>query len=254
MNHEKTEQQVTSKIGTTTGHWFVRGLLGGVMLVAACNALSYFFRTPGIADLVGADVNVEEAVGFPFEIWRENKIYSGGMFVDYFNIGLNLLVGLMLGGFFGLVFVSLKKHFNRWVEDFENNEATYEPKKIQFSVKSLMIMTTLAGFLVAMMTHWHGTKEVLMGIYFFGPISLIGIAMLPKKIRWQHRVVILTITAAAMIGIALSTASSLGVPSDRVLLGIFVSWTPQSAFGAFLLTSVLVGKLFWLGRASIRRN
>ena len=242
--------KIGTKIGTTSLHWFGRGVAGGVMLIAAINALSYFFRTRSISDLIGKDQNVTESVGFPFEIWEEDKIYYGSMFVDYGGMAFNLLVGVLLGSLFGLIGVLLKSQFNRWVEDFEQNQRESKPLNLQFSVKSLLVMTTLAAVLIAIMTHWHGTPQVLIAIYFFGPISLVSIAMAPNRMRWQHRIVILTIIAFTMIGIALSSGIALGVSPDRVLLGIFVSWTPQSAFAAFFLLIGLIAKI-WIGETRV---
>ncbi|MFK7767819.1 MAG: hypothetical protein AB8B55_11400 [Mariniblastus sp.] len=239
------KQRKQPTIGTTAFHWFGRGLMSGVILVAAGNALSYFFRTPSISDLIGKDENVTEAIGFPFEIWEENKIYGSGYYIDYPNAGFNLLIGLAIGAVLGLIAVTLRKYFNRWVEEFEQKNSGEQSANMQFSIKGLLVITTLASLLLAAMTRWNGTPEVLMAIYFLGPLLLIGIAMAPNRIRWQHRVVILSIMALAMIGIALSSGNSLNVPLDRVLLGIFVSWTPQSAFGAFLLTLGLIVQIFW---------
>jgi len=214
------------------------------MLVAASNALSYFFRTPGIADLVGSDIHVTEAIGFPFEIWREDMVYHGSLFIDYGMMGLNLVAGILLGSAFGLIALFLKPQFNQWVVEFESNNLGQQKKNLQFSVQSLLIMTTLSAMLLAALTNWKGTPEVLIAIYFFGPALLIAIAMLPKGIHWKLRVIILSISAVAMIGIAIWSGQILGVPIDRVLLGIFVSWTPQSAFGAFALTAGLIATLF----------
>ena len=237
----------TSKFGTTPAHWFGRGLLGGVMFVAAANAISYFFRTPGIADLIGPDQNVVEAMGFPYEIWREDKIYAGSLFVDYPKMGLNLLVGIGLGSIFGLVGILLRHRFNRWVEELETKEATHKKIGFQFSVKSLLLVTTVAAMLVAALTSWNGTPQVLMGIYFLGPVVLISIAMLPRRIHWHHRVVVLTVLSAVMIGVAISTGLKLDVPLDRIMLGIFVSWTPQSTFAAFFMVVGLITIGLWSG-------
>lgn len=235
--------------------WFGRGVMGGVMLVAAGNALSYFFRTPGISDLIGRDENVTEAIGFPFEIWEEDKIYGSGFYIDYPNVGLNLLVGIAVGSIIGLIAVRLHKDFNRWVAEFEQKNVDEERAgNLQFSVKGLLIITTLAALMLAALTRWQGTPEVLMAIYFLGPLLLIGIAMAPNKIRWQHRATLLAIMAFAMIGIALSSGHQLDVPLDRVLLGIFVSWTPQSAFGAFTLTIGGILQIYSQKRAERKMN
>lgn len=217
------------------------------MLVAAANALSYFFRTPGIADLIGADQNVVEAMGFPFEIWREDKVYTGSLFINYPMVGLNLLVGIGLGSIFGVVGLLLRHRFNSWVEEFEANDTGKKSIGFQFSVKSLLMVTTVAAMLIAALTSWNGTPQVLMGIYFLGPIVLISIAMLPRRIHWQHRCVVLTVLSAVMIAVAISTGIKLNVPLDRVLLGIFVSWTPQSTFAAFFMVVGLITIRLWSG-------
>ena len=250
MDSNSIETKKRGEIGTTPTHWFVRGIAGGVMLLAACNALSYFFRTSSIADLIGPDQQVTESIGFPFEIWREDSVYHGSFLIDYSMSGLNLSVGLALGAVLGMVAIILRHHFNRWVEEFERNNSGHRSINFQFSVKSLLVMTTVAAVLIAALTAWKGTPEVLMAIYFAGPIGLILIAMMPNQIHWHHRIMILTITAIAMIGIAIWSGLILDVPIDRVLLGIFVSWTPQSAFAAFLITVGLIAQLLWSKRVS----
>ena len=215
------------------------------MFIAAANALSYFFRTSGIADLIGSEQNVVEAMGFPFEIWSER---NRGLYVDYAMVGLNFLVGIGLGSIFGIVGVLLRHRFNQWVEQFEAQAANQTSASFQFSVKSLLLVTTVAAMLIAALTNWNGTPEVLLGIYFLGPLVLISISMLPRRLHWQQRVVVLTVLSAVMIGVAISTGIKLSVPLDRVMLGIFVSWTPQSTFAAFLIVVGLVTIGLWSGK------
>lgn len=215
------------------------------MFIAAANALSYFFRTSGIADLIGSEQNVVEAMGFPFEIWSER---NRGLYVDYAMVGLNFLVGIGLGSIFGIVGVLLRHRFNQWVEQFEAQAANQTSASFQFSVKSLLLVTTVAAMLIAALTNWNGTPEVLLGIYFLGPLVLISISMLPRRLHWQQRVVVLTVLSAVMIGVAISTGIKLSVPLDRVMLGIFVSWTPQSTFAAFLMVVGLVTIGLWSGK------
>ena len=246
MKQSSKSKNAKSKIGTSSFHWFGRGLIGGVLLVAAANAASYFFRTPGIADLLGPDQNLVEALGFPFEIWQEDKIYFGRMFIDYSMVAFNLLVGLALGAVFGVVALSLKPLFNNWVAEFETDQPAKRGIQYKFSIKSMMIMTSVVAMLVAALTTWNGTKQVLIAIYFLGPLGLILIAMSPSKLHWHHRIVMLVILAAVMIGVAVTTGIQLKVPLDRVMLGIFVSWTPQSAFAAFLIVAGLIARSLWL--------
>ena len=215
------------------------------MMVAATNALSYFFRSQSISDLLDKDPRVTEAVGFPFEIWREGSVYHGTMIIDYVAAGYNLLTGVALGTIFGVIAIALSGFFNNWVVEFERKAQQQKPVRLQFSTRGLMILTSIAAVLIAIMTQWHGTREVLMAIYFAGPLVLILIAMSPSNIRWQHRIVILTLLAIAMIGIALSSGVARDVSMDKVLLGIFVSWTPQSAFAAMILMVYLVTSMLW---------
>jgi len=93
------------------------------MFIAAANALSYFFRSGGIGDLIGPDQNVTEAMGFPFEIWKESRFNSASIYVDYAMVGLNSLFGIGLGAIFGGVGLLLKQQFNRWVEEFETKHS-----------------------------------------------------------------------------------------------------------------------------------
>lgn len=239
-----------SAIGTSNGHWFLRGLGSGIVLVAATNAVSYFFRTPSIADLIGSDSHVIEAVGFPFEIWREDSIYFGGQFINYANVGLNFLIGLALGLVIAGIMIRWRDTFNQWIHDFEQKQTPESSTSFQFSVRSLLLTTTVVAAFMAVLTTWKGTPEALLAIYFAGPAALVGIAMIPQNIHWHHRIVILTLTAVAMIAIAVWSGLILGVSLDRVLLGIFVSWTPQSAFGAFLLTGAILFQLFRKKRLS----
>lgn len=247
-------QPMPSKFGTSPLHWFGRGLASGVILVAAANALSYFVRSQSIADLIGSKQDVQEAMGFPFKIWDEGTVFRNAIYVDYAMVGLNLLVGLVLGTVLGIAAVCLRHRFNGWVAEFERKNPNVGRLKVQFSVKSMLLITTIAAVLIATLTRWNGTPEVLIAIYFLGPIALLSIAMLPSKIHWQHRAAIVSLMAVGMIGIAISSGMLLKVPIDRVLLGIFVSWTPQSAFGAFLLTVGLTIQLLWFNNPTAQHG
>ncbi|MEL7496636.1 MAG: hypothetical protein AAFN77_03445 [Planctomycetota bacterium] len=240
------------KIGTSVFHWFVRGLFGGIMLIAAINAISYFFLSEGLANLIGRQPEVIEVIGFPFEVWREGASY-GTSFVDYWGAVKNLAVGLVLGLFFGWIGIALRPQFNQWVADFEAESKKVRPTVHQFSLKSILFWTTVVAMFAALMTRWNGTSEGLFAIYLLGPLTLIWIAMFPDHLHWTVRAVILSILAFALIGIALRSGSELGMPLDRIMLGFFVSWTPQSVFAAFLITLGLVYKAT-VGKMNPRGN
>ena len=185
----------------------------------------------------------KERVGFPFEIWRDGETYGGWM-IDYPMLAWNLLTGMAAGCVFGLVGIAGKRKFNRWVAEFEAQEHSNRKLKIQFSVKSLLIVTTLIALVFASITAWGSSPQLLAAIYFLGPLGLIVIAMTPDSIPWQQRVVILVIVAASMIGIAIASGSKLGLDVDQVMFGIFVSWTPQNAFAAFLIVVAMMVQIW----------
>ena len=51
---------------------------------------------------------------------------------------------------------------------------------------------------------------------------------------------ILAVAEVGLIGLALWYGQTLGVPLERVMLGIFVGWTSQSGIFAFLITVALL--------------
>jgi hypothetical protein len=230
------------KIGTLKRHWFLRGLAVGFILVAAANASSYFFRSEGWTDLIGATANQSEAIGFPFELWRENQTYDGWM-IDLKMTGLNGAVALLFGSAIGILLVLYRGTFNRWIEEFENDEdfsKLNQPLKIQFSLKGMLIAITAISVIAAIINTWGACPEVLAAIYFLGPLALVALAMTPGGIKWEHRVVILLILAVAMLVAVVVAGIQMGMDIDRVLFGIFLCWTPQSALAALVLTCGLV--------------
>ena len=83
-----------SKTGISKLRWFFRGMAGGFIVYAAMNAISWFFRSTGWSDLCGATLNAHtEAIGFPFEIWREGAGHQGLVLA---NLGIHLLIGLVI--------------------------------------------------------------------------------------------------------------------------------------------------------------
>ncbi|MDA8563861.1 hypothetical protein N9L06_05350 [Mariniblastus sp.] len=228
-----------SKIGTSAAHWFARGVMGGFLLMAAVNAVSYFFRTGGFGTLLGYEPMPTEAIGFPMEIWNENKTYRG-FIVDYRAMGINLLVALLPGVLFGMIGVWFRDSFNQHIHEFEEKEANSKRLSLQFSTKTLLILTTVVAVAVAALSTWRESRITLAAIYLLSPALLIALAMLPDSIRWYWRALLLVIVAKATIGIGIASGMSLGVPFEKVMFGIFVCWVPQSVFAAFLITAWLV--------------
>lgn len=227
--------------GTTSVHWFFRGMLGGVLLLTAINAGSYFFRTQSVADLIDENQNVTESLGFPTRVWLETSSSNSGQAgFDLTAAGVNLLFGIMLGSVFGAIGIRYRHGLNRKLAEFEKKNSNTQSKGYQFSIIGLLLLTTLVAVLTATVINYLETPQLLLAIYFAGPAILLGLAMIPKGMHWRSRVVILAIAEVGLIGLALWYGQTLGVPLERVMLGIFVGWTSQSGVFAFLITVTLL--------------
>jgi hypothetical protein len=128
------------------------------------------------------------------------------------------------------------------VDEFEAS-VTAVPNNFRFTTRGLLVVMTLAAVFAAGARHFlNGRPEVLGTIYLLGPWLLVTIALLPRGIAWQQRVFILVPAAFLLIVVAILSGASLQRPIefDKVLLGIFVCWTPQSALAALGITLALV--------------
>ena len=63
--------------------------------------------------------------------------------------------------------------------------------------------------------------------------------MLPHRLTWQKRIMIIVPAAYALIGTAIAVGFAMGMEFDKVLMGIFLCWTPQSAIAAVALTATI---------------
>ena len=227
--------------GTTPFHWFFRGMLGGVLLITACNAGSYFLRTQSVADLINGTQAVTESIGFPARVWLEDSFpHNTEAGFNLTAIGINLLCGILVGSIFGLIGIRFRSSLNRKITEFEQKNLNQQSKGYQFSIIGLLLLTTMVAILTSTIINYLKTPQLLLVIYFAGPAILLGLAMLPRGMHWRSRVVILAIAEVVLIGLAMWYGQSLGVPLERVMLGIFVGWTSQSGIFAFLITVALL--------------
>ena len=228
-------------ISTTPTSWFLRGFLVGALFCAALNALSYFFRSDGWGNLLGTTPQHREALGFPWQIWEHGNNY-GGYFADYRAVAWDAAFGAAIGMVCGLIALRRRERLNRLVEEFDRTPTT-PPGNFQFSLRGLMLATALVALLAAIGRHDSAARpEVLGAIYLLGPWVLVMIAFLPRRIPWQQRVMILIPAAVVMILAAVATGAGLNrsLEFDKVLLGIFICWTPQSAFVAIAVSLAIV--------------
>jgi hypothetical protein len=233
---------MNSSIGTSTTHWWLRGFFVGILLIASLNALSYFFRSERGGNLLGIRPRHHEALGFPCELWESGNAY-GGYFVDLRALLIDGLCAVAFGVVCGQLTLRHRARLNRLVETLEQAARPPQRTRVQFSLRGLLLGTGLAALTAAgARLALAGQAEVLGLIYLLGPWFLVVIAFLPLGLSWQQRVVVLIPTAGLLIVAAVAVGVSLkpGLEFDKVLLAIFICWTPQSALAALGLTAMLL--------------
>jgi hypothetical protein len=219
--------------------WFLRGTAIGMLLMASVNALSYFFRSADWAGLVGQPTKAQESVGFPFKIWEAGNTY-GGMFADYQNLGLNILIAALIGAIIGSIAAHQTEFLNRMVTEMQGEATRHQHQPIQFSLRGLLIATTVVAVAATLARNFAARPETLIAIYALGPLALVAIAMLPRRLSWQKRVVIIIPATLTLIAVAIAVGNAMSMEFDKVLLGIFLCWTPQSALAAVGLTATIL--------------
>ena len=230
-----------NKTGPSKFRWFSRGFAGGFIFFAALNAISWFFRSAGWSDLCGATLSAHtEAIGFPLELWREGVGYKGGLMMSVPGLAVNAGVGLLVAVMAGLAAVRLSTQIEAMLPD----EQTSDSRRFQltFTVRGLLIVTTLIAIAIGLTQSLGSSPWLLGAIYFAGPLTLILIAMGPVGIPWEQRSVILVLTAICMLAGSILIGGRLGMLFDRVLLGVFICWVPQSVFAALLIFCVTLWK------------
>lgn len=242
-------------IGATARRWFLRGMAAGLLIMGAVNAVSYFFRSPGWKNLTSPatlrpEPDAAEAIGFPWQVWEAGNTY-GGMFADYPAIGWNVLFAMIIGSAIGILCVRHRRFLSAAIGELDQDDPLGEghpdgaalsrakSEPIQFSLGGLMIATAIAAVFAMVASKWAAHPAALIVIYGLGPLILVALAMLPRRLSWQRRVALLIPTALSLIAVAMGIGQALGLDFDRVLMGIFLCWTPQSALAAIVLASTL---------------
>ena len=233
---------MSQSIVTTSGRWFIRGFMVGILISGSLTAVSYFFRSERGGNLLGTAPNHYEALGFPCMLWETGNTY-GGLFVDVPALLWNALFSAALGAGCGLATLRFRVRLNDLVERLERTVTARQQGKLQFSLKGLLVLCGLAAVMAAG-AHYAlaGNPAVLGIIYGLGPWILVLIAFLPMGLSWQQRVVVLVPTALLLMLAAVAAGWSLKPPLefDKVLMYIFICWTPQSVLVAIGLTLGLI--------------
>lgn len=230
-------------IATTPLHWCVRGVMVGILLSGALNAVSYFWRSERWGNLLGTTPGHREALGFPSQLWENGNAY-GGYFIDPPALLANAAFAMVVAAACGWIMVRYQTPLTRLVVELEElTNAESSTHLFRFSLRGLLVATCLAGVFAAGLHHALARRpEVLGMIYLFGPWVLVLIALLPMGMSWQQRVIVLIPSALLlMVGaVAIGHFLKPGIEFDKVLLGIFICWTPQCVLAAIGVTAALI--------------
>ena len=149
---------------------------------------------------------------------------------------------LVVGSLFVFLTVLFSSRLNRLIRELSQRQNAHQAN-FQFSIRGLLWLTCLSALVLAVCrTVLTPSPRVLGSIYLLGPWILVSIALLPQKIAIEQRAWILTVSAALLIvaAIIVGGALPLPVPFEKVLLGIYICWTPQSASTALLLSITML--------------
>lgn len=220
----------TTDGGDSAKAWILRGLVVGVLLLGSANAISFFFRSSGWGSLLGNRDPSDEAIGFPLTIWEESAAY-GSHTLQWLPFVVNIASAIVAGLAIGILLSWHRQALNPIMNRLRI-EGEGRPLRMQFSLRGLMITTLLAALLAGAARSLTPRVEVLAAIYALGPIALVALAYAPRRLRWQQRVAIIAPATYILIAIAIGLGIRLGVEFDKVLMGIFICWTPQTALAA----------------------
>ena len=233
---------MNQSIATTPMSWFARGFFVGILIMSSMIASSYFFRSESGGNLLGTRPNHREALGVSLRGLGKWNMY-GGYFVDYLALLVDGLCAVMVGAICGLIAVRHRVRLNSLVAALEKTPDQPSRSHLQFSLRGMLLATGLVALMAATARYaLAGQAESLGVIYLLGPWVLVLIALLPLGLAWQQRVLILIPTTVLLIAAAVVVGLSLKprLEFDKVLMAIFICWTPQCVLAAIGLMARLI--------------
>lgn len=203
------------------------GLLAGVLLFAALNALSYFVRT-------GGPLRYRGSIGFPWLAWEGFGNGFGHFYPDALikNVAVGLLASLAAGCLFALLVRGERPLF--WPQfPLPSHDDRTGPEAFlgrQFSMRGMLALVTAAAVLLAMgqEAHFRTKREILTIVYWLGPTCLASAFCLASWLAPRARDQIMLLVTALVLGAPLILGASSRLSDPTLLaLGFFIHWTPQ---------------------------
>ena len=152
--------------------WFVRCLLLGLLFSLGVNAVSYFFRSESVVDLIGNRKQAVEAIGFPDVYWRETSNYGTGSansyllpvashegLVDYTALGWNLMYGLIPGVVLGILAGMFCQRLNELTKKRIQLRSQKSGGFFQISMHGILLLTTVVSLTVAVYSQFSSIQR-----------------------------------------------------------------------------------------------
>ncbi len=210
-----------------------------LLIWAAANALSYFFRSDGWGNLLGQSPQNGVAIGVPWLVWRE-----GGVIGDYSRLALlgNVVVALLSAAVAHGLVAWFAGRSNRAPALAAATMATQPPgRALQFQLRTLLgLVVVEAVVLGGIRSYGDARPALLAAIYVLGPTVLLAVAWRLRDVIPAHRNLAITLVGLLFVPAAAALGESIEGIGDftRGLLGLFVCWVPQCVFLAVLLVGL----------------
>lgn len=245
-----------------------------LLLFAALNAASYFFRSTH-PSLLGYQ-DGQDALGFPWLAWAEDPRFSktmvsggtrsnSGPFSLYWTVQLGadgavsyaaLLADLACGLASAVIAGLLAAALGKWQPAPRSERAAerqpFEPARPpQFSLRGLFVAVTIVALMIGLDRIAADRLRVagLGAIYAFGPLLLALVAVLCRGSQRKQIVALWVMLTALLSGAVVLGVHSRLADFTRVLLGLFVFWTPQCVLALAVLAGWQFAQTSILARA-----
>ncbi len=216
-----------------------RAFLLILLLWAAANALSYFFRSDEWGNLLGLSPQSGQAIGVPWVIWSESG--SSGFYSRLALLG-NATVALLTAAMAHMLVAKFLRHRqddmlapgNACLEMTESSPG----RALQFRIRTLLALFVVEAIILGGVRSLGDARPALLAaIYLLGPSLMLAVGWRLRDVNRTHRNLALLIAGFLFVPAAAVLGESIEGIHDftRGLLGLFVCWVPQCVLLAAVL-------------------
>ena len=207
---------------------------------ATLNAVSYFVWSDGRGNLLGNRPDAAEAIGVPWVVWEEGPGVTSSE-IDLVALAANVALGVFCSVLVGLAAAPFGRPGAASLPSPSPTPAIpTAPRKLQFSLRALLMVAVVEALVFgAIRASVEARPVLLLLIYLFGPLLIVGVAHRLRNVVPLHR----NLALAAIVLLSIPAVAVLGETIDGIrdftkgIFGLFVFWVPECA----LISIVLLG-------------